>query len=131
MYKKIIILTLTTLTIALSSLHAGSGSFFAGFGIGTATGIIGSKMAHECPRSRYIEVHTVEPDISWLRNEIRLLKEEISLLEDENENLNLKLEKENREHRKESRKLKSIINEQEKTIDKLESKVYSSKKTSL
>ncbi len=130
------LLIATLLTVGMTA-HASS-SFWSGFGVGTATGIIGSKIGPECSRPRYVvhecprpvEVRTVHHytpvnSTSTLRQELNSAEREIDALEAENSRLENKLQQERIFNRKQQRKIDSLqdtINGLEASISILEKK---------
>ncbi len=112
--------------------------FWTGFGIGTSTGILGSKIInpghgcpryeyprYECPRTRYVEVQRV-PSSSYLRQEIKDLEQENygliqekDQLEQENNSLQRKLEQERGKRKKYQQKINSLEKKLQKTTQKV------------
>ena len=141
MKKQIRYTLLSLLILSSSALYAGSGSFFGGFALGTAT----TSIAHAIHRPRYVEVHHHRPVVthteyvevrnvdtteSRLRRKIDRLETDNSALridnralKVDNDDLRDDLEHEQIKNRSEQRKLKQTINELKSDFHVLEKKI--------
>lgn len=130
--KKLIYTALTALLFSVphADIFAGSGSFWAGMGLGAATTTIAHAAARPRPcRTQYVEVYhkpvqteyvrVQKAEFDRLEAENTMLQSEIRVLKAEKEDLLEDLEREYAQNRTNQRKLKQTIKQQQSEINSL------------